>query len=70
MDDHEARALRERCTRFVGGHGREDASDLLAGIPADTEPDRYGSGGVVALELPEQAATKTMINPNTARIGA
>jgi threonine aldolase len=48
VDDHEARALRERCTRFVGGHGREDASDLLAGIPADTEPDRYGSGGVVA----------------------
>jgi threonine aldolase len=34
--------------RFVGGHGKESASAVLAGIPADTELDRYGAGGVVA----------------------
>jgi threonine aldolase len=40
--------LRERCTRFLGGHGQVRPADLLATIPPDTEPDRYGSGGVVA----------------------
>jgi len=48
MDDEEARALRQRCTRFVHGHGRDSAAAALADIPADTEPDRYGAGGVVA----------------------
>src|SRR5690242_14929971 len=47
MDDQEARALRERCTRFVHGHGRESAAAFLAGIPSDTALDRYGTGGVV-----------------------
>ena len=51
MDDQEARALRERCTRFVHGHGRDTAAAVLADIPPDTELDRYGDGGVVtALE--------------------
>ncbi len=40
-------ALR-RCTRFLNGHGRRTAADMLAGIPPDTEMDRYGAGGVVA----------------------
>jgi threonine aldolase len=33
---------------FVHGHGPVTAAGLLADIPADTAPDRYGSGGVVA----------------------
>ena len=48
MDDEEARQLRQRCTRFVQGHGRDSATAVLADIPADTELDRYGAGGVVA----------------------
>jgi threonine aldolase len=41
-------ALRDKCTRFLGGHGPQSAAQLLATIPGDTEPDRYGQGGVVA----------------------
>jgi threonine aldolase len=47
-DDDEVAALRNRCTRFLGGHGPVRAVDLLATIPPDTEVDRYGDGGVVA----------------------
>jgi threonine aldolase len=47
-DEDEIRALRAKCTRFLGGHGPRDAARMLATIPADTEPDRYGDGGVVA----------------------
>jgi threonine aldolase len=48
-------ALRAQCTRFLAGHGPVRPADLLAGIPADTVPDRYGQGGVVA-ELEEEVA--------------
>src|SRR5215472_8089447 len=50
MADHddELDALRACCTRFLNGHGPQDAARLLASIPADTELDRYGDGGVVA----------------------
>ena len=48
MDDEAARELRQRCTRFLNGHGRETAAALLADIPPDTVMDRYGDGGVVA----------------------
>src|SRR6516225_5832879 len=44
----EQAALRDQCTVFLGGHGPVTAAGLLAGIPADTDTDRYGSGGVVA----------------------
>jgi threonine aldolase len=44
-----AAALREKCTRFLLGHGRDTAADLLATIPADTVLDRSGTGGVVAV---------------------
>lgn len=44
----ELNALRESCTAFLAGHGRVTAADLLATIPADTEIDQYGNGGVVA----------------------
>src|SRR5690349_14525206 len=44
----EERALRDQCTVFLTGHGPVTAAGLLAGIPADTVTDRYGSGGVVA----------------------
>jgi threonine aldolase len=48
-------ALRAACTVFLAGHGRVPAAELLATIPPDTEPDRYGSGGVVA-ELEAEVA--------------
>jgi threonine aldolase len=48
--------LRSRCTSFLHGHGPENAAELLATIPADTEVDRYGEGGVVA-ELETEIAT-------------
>src|SRR6516162_4790623 len=41
-------ALRASCARFLTGHGRVSASEMLATIPADTEVDRYGDGGAVA----------------------
>lgn len=41
-------ALRDRCSRFVQGHGRETAGSMLATIPAGTVLDSYGQGGVVA----------------------
>jgi threonine aldolase len=44
----EQAALRDQCTSFLSGHGPVSAADLIAGIPADTVPDRYGDGGVVA----------------------
>jgi len=50
MADHDDQLdeLRSRCTRFLNGHGQQDAAQLLATIPADTELDRYGDGGIVA----------------------
>ena len=47
--DDEMEVLRASCTRFLNGHGPQDAARLLATVPADTEPDRYGDGGVVAV---------------------
>jgi len=41
-------ALRDQCTVFLTNHGPVRTADLLASIPADTVPDRYGDGGVVA----------------------
>jgi len=52
-DPREQDALRDQCTVFLTGHGPVRAADLLASIPVDTVPDRYGDGGVVA-ELEEQ----------------
>jgi hypothetical protein len=40
-------ALRRQCTRSVPGHGIATAASMLATIPADTEMDNYGDGGVV-----------------------
>ena len=51
----EQAALRDQCTRFLVGHGPVTAAGLLADIPADTAPDRYGDGGVVA-ELESEVA--------------
>src|SRR6516164_2383755 len=47
-DPREQAALRDQCTVFLAGHGPLRAADLLASIPADTVPDRYGDSGVVA----------------------
>jgi threonine aldolase len=49
-------ALRDACTRFLHGHGRRRPAELLADIPADVIPDRYGEGGVVAELEAETAA--------------
>src|SRR6201986_3204175 len=46
-DPREQAALRDQCTVFLANHGPVRAADLLASIPADTVPDRYGDGGVV-----------------------
>lgn len=48
MSPAEQRELRDQCTVFLAGHGPLTAAELLAGIPPDTVPDRYGSDGVVA----------------------
>ena len=47
-EEEELGALRGRCTRFLAGHGPVSAAAMLATIPADTKPDTYGEGGVVA----------------------
>src|SRR5690349_21577929 len=52
MDDD---ALRDACTRFLHGHGQRRPAELLAEIPTDVAPDRYGEGGVVA-ELEREVA--------------
>ena len=41
-DLREQAALRDQCTVFLTGHGPVRPADLLAGIPADTVPDREG----------------------------
>jgi threonine aldolase len=51
----EETAIRDACTRFLGGHGRRTAASLLADIDPDTEIDRYGDGGVVS-ELEAEVA--------------
>jgi threonine aldolase len=48
MDPNDLTRYRARCKRFLGGHGRRSAADLLAAIPANVEMDQYGTGGVVA----------------------
>jgi threonine aldolase len=44
----ELEAIRQSCTRFLGGHGNRTTAEQLAAIPADTVEDHYGEGGVVA----------------------
>jgi threonine aldolase len=79
--DARSDALAESCTRFLHGHGRRTAADLLATIPTDTTIDFYGIGGVVqALEaevaavLGKEAAlflpTGTMAQQATLRVHA
>jgi hypothetical protein len=43
-DAPEQAALRDQCTVFLTGHGPVRPADLLASIPEDTVPDRYGDG--------------------------
>jgi threonine aldolase len=51
----ELEALRQTCTRFLGGHGNRSTAEQLAAIPLDTVEDHYGEGGVVA-ELEHEVA--------------
>jgi threonine aldolase len=46
--DDDILALRDSCTRFLHWHGPVRAADLLATVPAESVPDRYGEGGTVA----------------------
>ncbi|HVC03909.1 MAG TPA: beta-eliminating lyase-related protein [Candidatus Acidoferrales bacterium] len=54
--DPKVEALMQSCTRFLHGHGRRTAGDLLATIPVDTAMDYYGIGGVVG-ELEAEVAS-------------
>ncbi|TYP88016.1 threonine aldolase family protein [Blastococcus xanthinilyticus] len=54
MDD-DLLALRAGCDRSLAGHGEWRADQLLATIPGDAAPDRYGDGGVVT-ELEAEVA--------------
>jgi threonine aldolase len=49
-------ALAQSCTRFLSGHGRRSADELLATIPPGTRMDTYGVGGVVT-ELEQEVAS-------------
>src|SRR5580700_3813718 len=51
--DPKFEALAESCTRFLLGHGRRSADELLATIPRSTKIDYYGVGGA-ATELEEE----------------
>jgi threonine aldolase len=51
----ELREINQRCTRFLAGAGRRDATSLLATIPPETQIDVYGNGGVVE-ELEKEVA--------------
>jgi threonine aldolase len=50
--DPTADQLRDRCSRWLGNHGRRDPADLLAELAAlegeDLTADRYGESGTVA----------------------
>lgn len=48
--------LAAQCTRFLGGDGPREISELLAQMPPDTAMDVYGVGGVVE-ELETEVAT-------------
>ncbi len=54
--DPKFEVLAESCTRFVSGHGRRSADELLATIPPGTEIDYYGIGGAVT-ELEQEVAS-------------
>jgi threonine aldolase len=54
--DPRLEALADSCTRFLMGHGRRSANELMATIPAGTEIDYYGTGGVVT-ELEQEVAS-------------
>jgi threonine aldolase len=54
--DVKLEALAESCTRFLFGHGRRSADELLATIAPGTEIDYYGIGGVVT-ELEREVAS-------------
>jgi threonine aldolase len=55
MDESALEELRDACTRFLHWHGRPSPAELLAEIPVETVPDRYGEGGMVA-ELESEVA--------------
>lgn len=55
MDPAELERIRASCTRWLAWHGNRSAADMLAELPPDIEPDRYGEGGVVE-ELEAQLA--------------
>ena len=54
--DPKFEALAESCTRFLLGHGRRSADELLATIPPGIKIDYYGVGGAVT-ELEEEVAS-------------
>jgi threonine aldolase len=47
IDPVELERLRSSCTRFLSWHGHRPPGKILAELPAEIAPDRYGEGGVV-----------------------
>jgi threonine aldolase len=54
-EEQSTQTLRDACPRWLTGHGKVTAERMLATIPAGTEVDRYGDGGVVT-ELESEIA--------------
>jgi threonine aldolase len=54
--DAKTEALAESCTRFLVGHGRRTAGELLATVSTDAGMDYYGIGGAVT-ELETEVAS-------------
>jgi threonine aldolase len=55
---------RDRCTRFLGGHGVRSTAEWLADIPPDAGRDQYGVGG--AVEVLEAEVRKVLGKPAAA----
>jgi threonine aldolase len=47
LDAAEVERLRDSCTRWLAWHGNRSPADMVAELPSEIAPDRYGEGGVV-----------------------
>lgn len=47
LDAAEVERLRDSCTRWLAWHGNRSPADMVADLPSEIAPDRYGEGGVV-----------------------
>jgi threonine aldolase len=47
LDAAELERLRDSCTRWLAWHGNRSPAEMVAELPSEIAPDRYGEGGVV-----------------------